>query len=374
MTHLLERKFPSDCKFKKKLAWGMANFNYRNNDVKFDAFDTAHATPKELEYYVHHRAGAGSLKDWNFTDPIDGRPLSPGDVINEFESFTLVRNPYLRVLGAFDQRSEGMNLNRWGPFPDDFVTAMHYIEDGMKNRTLHWMGSPTITHFRPASLYTHWENNLPALRHVFKLEDLEPGLSEFLKKIFNLTEAPKMIMDNTKDESKNRKGLCNNPLGCVGKDDLDALLTQTAHTMESLEIVNRLYRRDFELLGYNMLTLPGGGSGNDHVMNRPSHPQRTFLTTTELWTNLRSNDNLVVGDRAVFNEEEDNSAIMMKVTQSIQTHVAIGCAVLAVAFLIFIRKEGGSGAEVSARKDIISTSTSYLDKLWVDVLYDALLI
>ena len=141
---------------------------------------------------------------------------------------------------------------------------MLWLEDSLTSRgdrhpKLTWCCSPTITHFRPAHMYSHWPDGSPVSKTTFiKMESLEKELSTFLDQYgFNRTDQLLPHKGSKGNSTKTRSSICSSPLGCSDMKDVHNLLEQTPHTEKTIEIVNRLYSQDFELHGYCKIMMEG---------------------------------------------------------------------------------------------------------------------
>jgi hypothetical protein len=199
-------------------------------------YDAAHVTPPEFESYVLWKIG--NFKDWRYA-------VSPSQMLQEWHTFAVVRNPYLRVLGAFEQRKRYDSA--WGKRPNDFVKFMKWMDKNLADATFSWCYSPTITHFRPSHLFTHWPNGSQIMTTVLKQEQLNTELEPFLRGVFlaNINGTNRRHYDTTlahnngtkNSGSNDRQVLCSHPKGCLD-DDWAILLNKTFHTNETIGIVN----------------------------------------------------------------------------------------------------------------------------------------
>lgn len=215
------------------------------------------------------------------------------EVLEQWTSATLVRNPYLRVLSAYDQRRGPAATRRWGRI-GRFEEYMRWLA-----HHANWHRDETLTHFRPATRYTHWPDGKQAVRHIFKLEQVESaqptllGLSrggqtsdserpegrvgELL--IHNNVRAtgsfvPHLMNGHSSSSQYNlsatpRLMLCRAATGCEARE-LPLLLMHTEHTPETVAIVNLLYRRDFRLLNYTLLHVNASIGAQDVKENASS--------------------------------------------------------------------------------------------------------
>ena len=214
-------------------------------------------------------------------------------VARRYKSFATVRHPYIRVLASFDQRTQtgsahaediirefppplagfdqrttsellgkpGVDeqlpgYDRWWacprcnyePHPSTFPEYMIWLERNLKNGTLAWWHDPTITHFRPATMFTHWPDGKQAVTKILKIEDnLDAALASTLAE-FGLGRRRRLQPLGRNAKSSKRGAFCG-PDRC----DACALLAETRHTPATIRIVDRLYARDFELLGYQKI-------------------------------------------------------------------------------------------------------------------------
>ena len=107
VSKLLEQN-SDDC---LRLGWGIITA-YKDRSTGQDvSFDSAHVTPKELEEFLFWNIGR--LKQWwNREDHL--RAWTVLDTNSDWQKNVTVRNPYLRVLSAFDQRRGNFHDRAWG--------------------------------------------------------------------------------------------------------------------------------------------------------------------------------------------------------------------------------------------------------------------
>ena len=280
--------------------------------------DPMHASPLDLEQWSE-RGLLFPFSDWH--QDLDRSPwrLPVADMQGKWDSFAVVRCPYMRILSAFEQRiadSVGTYAAAWGCLGhrdratrrrrhrprrrsgsgggdggggssgqtnsdeqrnnsdehDDnsprgscprigFVTFMRWLERGLEEGTHSWCCEPSLVHFRPASRYTHWLDGRRAVTRVIKLESLPQSMPELISTVMRRFHPPdgqpiQLWRAHVRAEAPAaRSQLCQSALGCE-QHEMGEILSRTAHTIETMQIVNRLYRRDFELHNYTMLAPP----------------------------------------------------------------------------------------------------------------------
>jgi len=228
-----------------------------SSQIVRDRMDRCHTTPSEVERFATRDRDA------------DFRAIDVEGVQRRYRSFSSVRHPYTRVLASFDQRTTTELLGKPGvedqlpgydrfwpceppacrhaPHPTTFGAYLEWLDANLANGTLAWWHDPTITHFRPATMFTHWPDGSRAVTHVAKFERLEEDLRRIFPRLG--LEVGVLPRENVKSSPRESRGRLCGPKHC----DPCALLTQTRHTAATIRIVNRVYKRDFELLGYAML-------------------------------------------------------------------------------------------------------------------------
>ena len=251
-----------------------------------------HTSPMELDRFDFHRV----LRPYTNLDTTTlissprsnrvtvvtqkAKPLPPVEVIQQqWTSFTVVRGPHLRVLAAFDQFVHAGLHEEWGRAcagveraklglcsakrpPRSFDAFMRWLERGLDSRKLAWCCTPLLVHFRPATMYTHWPGGVEASQAVSviqKLEELHGDMPHLMRRLLPNASSDLIVrLDagaNSRSGSAARAPLCKHQRGCQ-PHELEALIDTTAHTLETLQATERLYSRDFDLLGYDRLGLP----------------------------------------------------------------------------------------------------------------------
>eukprot|EP00546_Thalassionema_frauenfeldii_P013334 CAMPEP_0178909028 /NCGR_PEP_ID=MMETSP0786-20121207/8261_1 /TAXON_ID=186022 /ORGANISM="Thalassionema frauenfeldii, Strain CCMP 1798" /LENGTH=225 /DNA_ID=CAMNT_0020581017 /DNA_START=218 /DNA_END=892 /DNA_ORIENTATION=+ len=212
-----------------KLGWDIEPADSKSLYARYDA---AHVSPIEFPEFVKHNVS--NLKDWN-----DRTGINPIDVVNNWHSFTVVRNPYLRVLGSYDQRMWPMYNKFWPndyPKPPSFLSYLRWLDGEISSGRMAWEKNPTLTHFRPCNMYTHDGNGTQIIGTILKLESINEDLPQFLSNHFHGPEImhPSMRRENGRNlGSEKRASLCNGVGGCE-ETELQVLLNQTRHTEETI--------------------------------------------------------------------------------------------------------------------------------------------
>ncbi|MEX5729259.1 hypothetical protein Ga0609869_002612 [Rhodovulum iodosum] len=188
----------------------------------------------ERSTYRRRFAKAGDVKDAylrpSYLSARSVRALEAG------VKFTFVRDPYTRTLSAFSdkilgRRPQARPFTEWfGDWPDDappgFADFCRFLDAGGLTLDPHWAPQTDILLLPVA-----------AFDFIGRTERLEEDLAEVLTRIFGPTDARAI-------ESRGRR---------TGASDRVA----QAYTPEALDIVNRLYARDFRELDYPVRqTLP----------------------------------------------------------------------------------------------------------------------
>ena len=58
----------------------------------------------------------------------------------------------------------------WGTSPPKaFVPFMRWLDEQLRSGRLAWCCDPVLTHFLPATRFTHWPTGLRAVTHVLSL-------------------------------------------------------------------------------------------------------------------------------------------------------------------------------------------------------------
>ena len=93
--------------------------------------------------------------------------------LKTWKTIAIVRNPYQRVLSAYEQRISSARIStQWRRMPSGgFVGYMRWLRKLTRNNNHVWYQDKTIIHFRPGVLYTHDSNLKLVVDWVFRLED-----------------------------------------------------------------------------------------------------------------------------------------------------------------------------------------------------------
>jgi hypothetical protein len=168
-----------------------------------------------------------------------------------------VRSPYLRVLGAFRQRTDPEKSydRTWGAaYPRQFEPFMEWLASGLRSGRLSWERSGGLVHFRPATLYT------ADATFVGKVEALRAGWRQLFLRLLpghavewsGRRENARDARGNVVEAARADAALCTGPEGCRAVERA-ALLRLTPHTPRTIALTNELYARDFERLNYTRL-------------------------------------------------------------------------------------------------------------------------
>mmetsp|Transcript_10476 Transcript_10476/g.10549 ORF Transcript_10476/g.10549 Transcript_10476/m.10549 type:complete len:221 (-) Transcript_10476:30-692(-) len=216
---------------------------------------------------------------------------------------------------------------------------MRWLDEGIEAGEFAWCCSPTLTHLRPAAVYTHWPDESKAIQSIIKLEEIEAEgyLENFLleltkesgdkvqralQRYLRNNDKPKVLNVRRVNQTK----FCQSPRGCLD-GERTALIEHTNHTNETIAIINRLYSCDFELHGYNKLLQPGE---NDTFRSSCYKHQQTKQDELLPW----NFDN----DVPLINEETENSiANIVRFLYIFQTLLLMFTFSL---FLLFITRRG----------------------------------
>lgn len=183
-----------------------------------------------------------------FAHPAELTPAQAEQAVRRYRHFTVVRNPFTRVASAYlDKIAGGEPQARrvarslgCTPASLDFARFLDYLEHGGGlYRNAHWAPQTALLPLPPEALsfilYTeHLDRDLPALLHTLYPER-EPIVERYRHK-----------------------------QGSAGRDHrhrsrAGERLLELYDGPGLQERVARLYRRDFEALGYNPEQLPGAG-------------------------------------------------------------------------------------------------------------------
>lgn len=152
----------------------------------------------------------------------------------EFDYFTIVRNPYDRLISEYYYLRQ-FNKSYYDGFINkknkdkeaDIVNFKKFVKDIFARYKKE--GENIINcHITPQSKFVYDENDVQRIQNVIKMKNINDGLNNLFKK-YNLGIDIKDLPNNNKTSK------------LFNKEDLDD---------EIREVIYNFYKRDFELLGY----------------------------------------------------------------------------------------------------------------------------
>ncbi len=150
-------------------------------------------------------------------------------IFNSYFKFSFVRNPYSRLVSAYNFLMKGgfckkhkkwveENISNYESF-HDFVT-MWLNEENINN----------ISHFRPQFNYVCDKNDKVEIDFIGRFENLEEDFQKVCRILDIDTELPHINSSNTTQHWK------------------------TFYNNETLKIVERVYKKDFDIFGYDKIS------------------------------------------------------------------------------------------------------------------------
>jgi hypothetical protein len=190
-----------------------------------------------------------------------GSSSSSSSSSERYFSFCFVRNPYTRVLSAYEQRIVPWYAKWYGAAPRPFAAYMRELQRLVLKHG--WEKDPSVVHFVPACHFSHDmpKSERQVVDFVGRLERYDADMHEAMLRC-GVRRRPGTVGGGgagagagaraeaagggagaavQKMEVVNAKAGASKPRGLA------------AHTPETIAIVNRLYADDFRLLGYEMV-------------------------------------------------------------------------------------------------------------------------
>lgn len=131
------------------------------------------------------------------------------DIYNNCIKFTVIRNPYTRILSEYFYQNKNGNINKFNQWLPKYLKNCDH------------------DHKLPQHLYL-----VDQIDFIAKTETLNKDFEEFVQK-FNIKINPK--------------------LGLVNKTPHDKSKLISKILPKNIEIINQVYNKDFEVLGYEMI-------------------------------------------------------------------------------------------------------------------------
>lgn len=207
----------------EKAAWSGAGIKWGVCHFQVDHMIGCNTPDYPVETYFRE----GGTEPWHIPIQFHSKP----SYVENKRTFAIVRNPYERMISEY--------YSKWGGLMSGHVDRENVdINDRtVMNRFL--MGKATqkerhATHYRPQHEYIYDENGRKIVDHVLRFENIQ---EEFPKLMALYGLENKVVL-----ESGGRTNAAENKR--LGFQDLD---------VETVQAINRLYQKDFELLGYEMV-------------------------------------------------------------------------------------------------------------------------
>ncbi len=149
------------------------------------------------------------------------------EVFNNFVSFTITRNPYDRLISAYEFLKQGGGKDGGVRFEEEFnLPAFNNFNSFVKDWLIYQNGENINLLFRPQYLFIYNHNGISLVKNIFKLE--EPiALAGFL-------------------ETSNFGSYTEERLNYSKRDTLE-----NYYSPEMRDLVYEFYKIDFHLLNYN---------------------------------------------------------------------------------------------------------------------------
>ena len=218
---------------------------------------------KVIFYHIPKTAGTSIKSALNMDSGFVPYFLSKGAKnynikLKDYKKFSVVRNPYSRLISLYNYRKlrnydnwamgKDYDFNTWLKNPklkgfrtiDDFYLFTDNFFKMMKDEnTRKKYFNQTINDYIPYHLWLSNENNNLKMDFVLKQENLNNDFNH----VFENCELPEK---NTYNSNLREYGE-NNTLKVINDD------YKSVYSRESLDIVNKIHKKDFELFKYEMI-------------------------------------------------------------------------------------------------------------------------